>query len=430
MTISDRVERELDDLKQRRSPPDIQMDVIDSELPTLEGELDTTRNQEEAEYIDALQGLRELQAGDPVRWKVWRLDNPSGDRRLNGYCSPELGTAELTMENIARRWGGGKYRIRGTFSNGKFAGGKTVDIAGDVKAQEPSSVSPNQYTPSGSGFDMQAFLAMQMQLDAKREERSRESFQRILAMALPIAGQIAAALISRAAPSQPDVAGLITALRPTIAPPDPMDSMKKMMEVMVMSQKLNGGGDSDSLASILTAAAPYAQPVLSAFANRSAPVQVRQVPRQTRTGALSNTSPVQTTVPEPAPAVVLPMDSPSAPGMASTQTGADVSAPSQPTTQEQQAMLAQLKQQTDALVQMAEQGADPVETANFFWENVIPAMNDEQYSMLADFIGKPNAISQLGIFNTGVKKHVAFFEMFQQRVVTLIGQADQEPQNG
>lgn len=405
---------------------DFQSDVLDSETPSLEGELDVSRQQEEVEFIDALQALRELQQADPIRWKVWRVN--SEDRRRNGFLC-EWTTSELTQENLAKHWGGGTYRVRGTFTNGKYAGMRTITIGADVKPLEPANVMPQ--SPNSSGFDMQAFLAMQAAADSKREERARQDRKDFLTLALPIMGQIAEALLSRAAPAQPDVAGLITALRPTVAPPDPMDSMKKMFEIMALSQKMNGGGsrDGDSLASLLTAAAPYAQPLLSAFANRQSPVQVRQVPRTTRAGAPPNQSTVAATAPIPAASVVLPMDSPSAPGMASTQTGVDLNAPSQPMTQDQQAMMKQLKEQTDALVQMAEQGADPLETANFFWDNVIPAMTDDQYSALADFIARPNAISQLSIFNTGVKTHVTFFETFQKRVVELIQQADQEPQN-
>lgn len=418
MSVSDRVARELEDLRAGREQPDLQMDVLDAEVPTLEGELDITRNQEEAEYIDALQGLRELQSGDPVRWKVWRIDNSAGDRRLNGFIA-EVGTSELRQEYFADKWGGGKYRVRGTFSNGKFAGGKTIDIAGDVKPSGNAASAPMN-AAMGSGFDMQAWMAFQAQQDAKREERARQDRKEFLALALPIAGQIAAALIGRAAPAQPDLAGLITALRPTVAPPDPMDSMRKMAETMAVLQKLNGGGDGDSISSIATALAPYAAPVLGALAARPSPAPVRF--RRPLPGSQPS---------RPAQVIEQPVVPPPSPVPTPTHTGVDLNAPSTAFTPEQQSMFAQVKPQVDSLVQMARENADPVEAANVFFELVMlnEQTTDAAYNQIADLIMDSGALNKLAVLNTGVREYAPFFQAFQRRLSERILEETQAAQN-
>lgn len=426
MSTADRVANQTQDIIERRAQPDLQMDVLDSELPTLEGEIETTRNQEEAEYIDALQALRELQVGDPVRWKIFRIDNPRGDKRLNGFIA-EVGTSDLTQENLAKLWGGGKYRIRGTFSNGKFAGGKTIDIAGDVRPAETQIMMPQS---SGSGFDMQAWMAFQQQQDAKREERTRQDRKDFLALALPIAGQIAAALIGRQPQPTQDLAALITALRPTVAPPDPNTTMKGTLETMLLMKRVMGGGeDGDSISSIATALAPYAGPVLQAFANRP-PAQVMRrrpapgsQPTQAAPARIIEQAPTPPVVAAAQPPVVLPMDTPSMPhAPTAPQTGVDLNAPSQVLSPEQQSMFAQVKPQVDALVEMAAGGADGTQTADIFFEQVMMNMDDKMYGQIATFIESPNAVQQLAVFNTGVTKHAAFFEAFRVRLMQRLAE--------
>jgi hypothetical protein len=384
------------------------------------------------ETLDLLEGLRELQGGELVTWKIWRIAGPNGEPLRSGpeeYCGL-LGNSQLTMENVASHWGGGKYRVKGRYSNGKIAGGRTITIAADAKRNEESMA--QVAAGSSSSFNMSEFLALQSQMDAKREERQRQDRKDFLALILPIAGQIATAVLGRPAGAAPDMAALITALRPVTSPPDPTSQMKGMVETMLLMRKLNGDGDGDSIGSIVAAVAPHAGPVLAALAARPQAAPQRQRIVRPAPG----TQPTQ-----PAAARISPASVQQAPPLAAQaqpvvvqpahHTGVNLDAPTQPMTDETRHMFAQLKPQVDTLVTMARDGADPVETANVFFEQVMinPATDEGVYNRLCDLFENPNAITQIAIFNTGVKEQHVFFEAFQKRVMERIQAEDQAVQN-
>lgn len=87
-------------------------------------------------------------------------------------------------------------------------------------------------------------------------------------------------------------------------------------------------------------------------------------------------------------------------------------------------MFAQLKPQVDALVQMARENADPIITADTFFEHVMGQLDDNSYSALAEFILNPKAMERIAIFNTGVKEYAAFFEAFQKQLAGRIQSED------
>lgn len=423
MPRSQTLGQEIADLIEKRSPPDIQNDVLDVQAPSLEGENDKSLHQDEIERVDALQALRELQAGDPIRWKLWRVGDM--DEKRNGYLA-EWGTSQLTQENIKNHFGGGSYRIKGTFTDGSYAGQRTVRIAGDAKVDTMQQA-------NGSSFNMAEWLAMQQQMEERREareaERRRESesrMERLMGIFAPVLGTVVTAIMGRAAPVAPDVAGLITALRPSIAPPDPAAQMKTTLETMVMMKKVMGdGGSDDSLSGIAAALAPYAGPVLTALASRPQPAMpVRK--RLPAPGA-------QPTPPPAAPVQVVQVQTPvvkpaTAPGLPA-HTGVNLEAPSQPMTEQDRTMFAQLKPQVDALVTMAQQGADPIECANVFFETTMRNVDDSTYDKLCQFFDNPKAVDQISIFNTGVKDQRPFFEGFQKRMLEWIVSEDQAAQS-
>jgi hypothetical protein len=376
--------------------------------------------------IDLLEALREVQGGEMVTWKIWRVAGPNGEPLRSGpseYCG-EMGNSQLTMENLARLYGGGKYRVRGRFSNGKMAGGRTITIAGDVKRDESMATVA---AGTSNGFNMSEFLALQAQLDAKREERADKRRSELLALAVPAIASIASALLGRPASATPDVAALVTALRPAVAPPDPTAQMKSMIETMLLMQKLNGGGDGDSLGSIIAAVAPHAGPVLTALASQPRTAPAHQRAQGPAPGAQPSVPPMQVRVQQAPPLASQPaaVVAPAPP----VHTGVNLDAPSQPLSQEDRNMFAQLKPQVDTLVQMAREGADPVAAGQVFFDNVMMVVDDAIYDRLCTLIENPTAVDQLAIFNTGVKEQRAFFEAFQNKLKEMIMSQDQAAQN-
>jgi hypothetical protein len=379
------------------------------------------------ETIDLLEGLRELQGGELVTWKVWRVAGPNGEPLRLGPSEylAELGNSQLTMQNLASLFGGGKYRVKGRYASGKIAGGRTITIGADAKRSE-EYMAPAASSGGTPPFNMSEFLALQQHQDQVREERFEKRMMTLASIFAPVI----TAFVSRPAGAAPDLAALITALRPVTAPPDPSAQMKGMVETMLLMRKLNGDGDGDSLASIVTAIAPHAGPVLTALASRqqAAPVRQRVVAPGSQPTRIPPAAGAGAAVPiQQAPPLAVRQMPPVA--QVTPHTGVNLDAPSQPLTQDDRAMFAQLKPQVDSLVQMAREGSDPLMTAQVFFDNVMMSVDDQIYDRLCVLIENPQAIEQLTIFNTGVKEQRPFFEAFQNKVKELIAGQDQAAQN-
>jgi len=380
------------------------------------------------ETLDLLESLREMQGGELVTWKVWRIAGPNGEPLRSGpseYCA-ELGNTQLTMQNLASLFGGGKYRVKGRYASGKIAGGRTITIAADAKRNEEPMATVA--AGSSSSFNMSEFLALQSQMDEKRAERQRQDRKDLLTLIAPLVGGIVQAVISRPTGAAPDLAALITALRPVTSPPDPTSQMKGMIETMLLMQKLNGGSDSDSIGSIIAAVAPHAGPALAALASRQvAParmrVQVQPTPGSQPTRIQAPAA--GTVAPAPAPVTV---QATGVQGL-TPHTGVNLEAPSQPMSQDDRNMFAQLKPQVDTLVQMFRDGADPVQCAQVFFDTTLMNVDDATYDKLCSFFENPAAIDQISIFNTGVKDLRPQFEAFQNHIKQLVTSQDQAAQN-
>lgn len=380
------------------------------------------------ESLDLLEALRELQGGELVTWRIFRIAGPNGEPLRSGpdeYCG-HLGNSQLTMENIASQWGGGKYRVKGRYASGKIAGGRTITIAGDAKREEPMATVA---AGSSNSFNMSEFLALQAQMDAKREERQRQDRKDFLTLVLPIAGQLAQALLTRPQGAAPDLAALITALRPVTTPPDPFAGMKTMAETLTVLQGLKGGDTDDSLVAIVKAVAPHAGPALAALAARPAAVPVRQrmpAPGSQPTQLAPKIAAPAQPIPQAPPLAVKPMPPVAQP---TPHTGVNLDAPSQPMSDQDRNMFAQLKPQVDTLVQMFREGADPQACAQVFFDTTLMNVDDAGYDKLCTFFENPGAIDQITIFNTGVKELRPQFEAFQKAVVEKIAAQDHAVQN-
>lgn len=438
---------ELDDsrsLAKGRGEPDLQDDILDSQQPMgLEAEERTQAEQQQLEQLDVLEGLRQLQSADPITWKVYRYGHE--EAKFNGYLG-QLQTTSLTQDYLRNKFGGGQYRVRGTFSGGRYAAQRNVTIAGESILYVPKeingavTVQPNSAAP---GFNMSEYLAVQQSMDEKRREaddrrrredderserRSKETRDFIVAIGGVVAPVITALVQKQAAPVSAVIAP---------AGESPVSSMKGMLELMTMMKTFivpdTGGGS--ELAEIINAVTPIAGPAFAAFtqakaAQQAAPVQPIQHPRRVDpTKAPSKPAPVTieavpVTSPIPKTAQPVPGEQPTVlqASTSSQNTGVDLSAPSQPLTSEQQSMFAQLKPQVDTLVQLARDGQDAVAVGEMFYDQFLINAEDAMYDQLCELFEDPATIDRIALFNKGVNEFRPWFMTLQEAIIKKIKQ--------
>lgn len=435
---------------------DFQDDILDAQQPMgIESEQRQLSEDQQLEQLDVLEGLRQMQSADPIRWKLYRYGYE--DEKFNGYVA-DVNTSSLQQEFIKKKYGGGHYKVRGFFSNGKYAAQRSISIAG-----EPVLFVPNQengmQAPSQSGFNLAEFMTAQQRIDNQRREaderRAREDEQRaerrskenrdfILAIGAVVAPVITAVVgrVSPVAPTQPvDIAGLVTALRKDTPTENPISGMKGMLEIMTMMRELMPGGDSggSDTAEIVKAVAGIAGPALSAFTqarqqaapararmNRPDPTQQPSQPVVIEATPVAQPRPVTVPAQPVAPAQPVPGEAPTvlqASGP-SIHSGVDLSAPSVPMTSEQSSMFAQLKPQVDALVQMARDGQDAAAVGELFYDQFLASTDDDTYDRLCSLFENPNTLNQIGLFNTGVKEFRPWFETLQATIIHKIKQEE------
>lgn len=232
--------------KKRPTVPDEQefRDAITAEGPV--GARDAQADMEDeiarVEALDVLEGLRSLQQGDPINWRIYRVG--ASESELNGFLDT-WSTSQLTQERLRDKFGGGTYRIRGTYSNGQFAGGRTVRVAGDAQRKETSMTSSG-----GSAFNMSEFLAQQAARDAqlrkeqderlsreKREkddadDRRRKERNDLLAIVMPAVSAIGAAIAGAFGGRQDNTAALIAAVKG----PDPLVLLTQLQTLQKQNQ--------------------------------------------------------------------------------------------------------------------------------------------------------------------------------------------------
>lgn len=426
---------------------DLQEDIIDSQQTMgLDAEERSLAEQAQLEQLDVLEGLRQMQTADPITWKVYRAGHE--ESKYNGYLG-QLQTTSLTQEYLRKKFGGGQYRVRGTFSGGRYAAQRQLTIAGESILYIPTEM--NGATPTmpsaGPAFNMSEFLTVQQNMDEKRrdaderrrqqddersERRSKETRDFIVALGAVVAPVVTALVSKAAAPVVPapalDLAGLAAILKPSGE--SPMSSMKGMLEMMGMMRDLMpGGGDSGSdTAEIIKAVSAVAAPALQAFANRPTvaatvrPRLARPDPSQTPTRPAP--IPVEARVVPPTvapPPTPFPGETPTIMQSAGPDNGGvDLSAPSVPLTPGQQTMFAQLKPQVDTLVGMAREGQDAKAVGDMFYDQFLASTNDEMYDQLCDLFEDPKTIDRIALFNAGVKEFRPWFVTLQETIIAKI----------
>lgn len=287
---------------------------------------------------DELRALRELGAGSDVRWTVFRQSDMGGKRA--GHCGT-LSTSELTLDRIASEWGIGKYKIRGTRSNGQFAGQSTVTIAEEPKKPDAAAAQP-AHNP------MTEFLTLMEAQSAKRSAEMKE-WAMIL---VPLATAVLPAILGRQnQPAGPTLADLTTTMmnmRSLSAPESGTSKFKELKEMLELTREMKpedntGSTWVDLIRDGVKELAPIVPAMMHAAQNRNAP-----------------------------PAAATP----------AAQSGAAAARPQ--VTQGEPDMLAWLKQQLQGLVHQASLNKDPSLYAEVVLDNLPEGADPKQ---LRDFLG-------------------------------------------
>ncbi len=196
---------------------------------------------QDREAIDILQGLREIQTSDPVRWTIERVDG-DGDAGLLAKWP----TVSLKWEKIRDEFGPGTYAIEGRTNRGKYVRRTTITIASDA----PRKVKENM---AMGGFNLAEFMTTQeardrqrrqedddrrredQEREAKRQEREdkrRADQQTLILGALPAVATVLAAMFG----NRTDPMALAAALRPP-PPPDPIAAIAALKSLMPEAPK-------------------------------------------------------------------------------------------------------------------------------------------------------------------------------------------------
>jgi hypothetical protein len=323
---------------------------------------------EDAQDPDELRALAELNAGSDVKWSIHRVSDMGGKRP--GYCGA-LTTAELTLDRIAAEWGIGKYKVRGSRSNGQFAGQSTITIAeapkGDAKPVSVSGAAPTS---------IQDYIALMEAKDLQRSQSMRE-WAAILA---PIFAPLAANMFSgNKGPTLAELTQTLMNMKTLNGGSE--SSLSKIEELAKLVEVVQGiggdGGKGSGWADIVRDGIKTVGDVLPALASR--------IP-----GML------------PAPPAAPPALA--SPFSASAPPGARQQPPPKAATPMLQ-MLGWLKEQLTALAHQASLNKDP----NLYADVVLDNLPQIDPAMLRDMLAKPDWWATLVQFSPNVQPYPQWF---------------------
>ena len=204
-------------------------------VPVLDSVTEGDDSELNSEEQDAIAALMDIEGGAEARWQIHRIAMIGIDKRP-GFVS-ELTSGELRLSEIQKRFGAGKYRIKGLRSDGTYLKSITVEVADDP---------PTKSVIASGGNETRDVLTIMQEREDRRAERSRELMLAVVPGAITAVAGIFTAMMSRQQPQQnilSDLATLKTVLGPPPQVDSPMDSMIKLME---LGRKFGGGGDKES----------------------------------------------------------------------------------------------------------------------------------------------------------------------------------------
>lgn len=308
---------------------------------------------------DELAGLLELGA-DETRWQITRIS--PADKA--GFCTEYTG-GDISLIRMQEDLGGGRYRIRGIDSRGRFIGQRTVFIA-----DKPRSL--QQPAPQTLGNDAQQAMFNMMQQQAQQQ--------------IQMLTNLVTGLIAK--PAQvtppPDPIAMIAALKDIMKPEVRDSSIETLLKGLELGKELASGGDGDGMASVIGKGIDTFGPMLEqGLRSRAAapqPVQARVV-------------------------------NPVAPQIQQPQEATNVNA------FELAKLLPWMQGQLRALIHQAARQRDPALYAEVFMDN-LPEFITPQ--LLLDRFSSASALDDLASLNSGVLNHSRWFEEFRAHVLEYL----------
>lgn len=192
-------------------------------------EADRQRQAEELAELNVDEGgelfrvTDELRGTQGVNLMIVCLSPPEKE----GYCG-DMPIAEFSHARLKKLYGPGRYKIRVQGPKGFLPGGGLVKVA----------ATPEPERGGGAVNDIAGLL----ELMDRRSAEKNEKFSKILELTIPGALTVLAAVIGRS--QGPDMAALITALKPAPAPPPP--SLAELATTLASMKTLSGEGQSKS----------------------------------------------------------------------------------------------------------------------------------------------------------------------------------------
>jgi hypothetical protein len=328
---------------------------------------------EDAQDPDELRALAELNAGSDVKWSIHRVSDMGGKRP--GYCGA-LTTAELTLDRIATEWGIGKYKVRGTRSNGQFAGQSTITIAEAPKGLETKPAPVTGAAPT----TMQDYILLMEAKDAQRSTNMKE-WAAILA---PIVAPLISNFVGNKGPTLQDLtATLVNMKQLNGGSESQLSKIEELAKLVEVVQGIGGdGGKGSSWADIVRDGIKTVGDVLPALATR--------IPGFMPPPAAPALTP-------PAP-VVVSHNSPPAPGPRPQ-------AAPKPSGDPMLQLLGWLKEQCAGLAHQASLNKDP----NLYADVVLDNLPDVDPTMLRNMLGAPDWWATLCQFSPNVQPYPQWF---------------------
>jgi hypothetical protein len=371
-----------------------------------DAELQEDETPEEPADAEVLGALTEIEGAEEVRWQVYRVS--PADKA--GYCCAYT-SADLKLDRICEDLGPGKYRIRG-FNGGKFAGGKTITIAGVPKASTAVVVAPKEDGTLASIITAtQNSTSQMMQLMINQ---SNENNKMLLGVMQAMAAN------KPPANDMKDTVALIVGLTTAFKPEKSDSQVDTLLKGIKLARELGGGdGDKDeSMLSLIGKGIDLARPMLEEAQNarRNNPAlpalpapTVRQVPIQSNAAAsMQQHTNAGSSIPAkdgtPAGAV-----------HTEASTGASTKTPDNG--EPMLDLMIWLRQQLAGLVRQARKDSDPALYAAVLMDNLPEFLTDD---LLRSRLMAENWLEQLAMLNSEVQNYAQWFGEFRDACIVIL----------
>ena len=360
---------------------------------------DDDKNKDElTEDGDEISALRELEGFDESTFQIFRVTPPD----QKGFITT-LSAGEVTIEEIARQFGPGKYRVRGKRSDGTWLAHKTITIATAKRDAPTATASPQG---GGTAADVLAIL---------RDDRDRAS-ERLFKWAglfVPVLAPVVLEWFKSNKGSLREMAETLKAMREAAGgDKDALSEIEKLGKLItaVRDMQPEGGGTGSTWPDLIRSGIDGLKEIVPAVvAARASPAFVPVAPAA---------PPGRTTVPQPpAPPPLAPP-----PHLSQPQPGNEAMAGIM-------ALAQWLIGQMPYLIEKARRDQDPELYADWIAGEVPPGMN---IRTMHDLLARPDWFKFLTQYAPGAQHFEAWFTELRARLLETLAEviAEQDAREG